>query len=337
MAFFNVSNFHARAATSPPCTQNRAMTVFRKNSMTDLSRKWRQVDMTSIPGLSALQIYVDIDSCPVPPAGKKDNMVNFFEFVAKCMLKLGGALPLIVDNTFSTTCRDQLEYGLRHPLKTDELSRLTHELSGKSIYIFVDAVLLIYLSGLGRIDFAMDNVQFSGDVVGRGFKLTYELTHGMRMLRRLLESRVQLNWTRDGDDDWCIEKDQFMSLLSTPPKLGIATGINKGGDFPADAGRVWEHSITNGLAFFQRNFEIVIARNLGYGEVDYICQAISDKQAQAVILDPAILIQLSRDHAAAMERESSPSKIMKYAASSLPVTEFQYACSSSGWWMANQQ
>jgi hypothetical protein len=47
-------------------------------------------------------------------------------------------------------------------------------------------------------------------------------------------------------------------------------------------------------------------------------------------MNPGNPIQRSRDFAAEMEKESSPSKIIMYAAPSMPVAEFQYSCSSSG-------
>eukprot|EP00291_Cryptomonas_curvata_P015387 CAMPEP_0172152296 /NCGR_PEP_ID=MMETSP1050-20130122/755_1 /TAXON_ID=233186 /ORGANISM="Cryptomonas curvata, Strain CCAP979/52" /LENGTH=330 /DNA_ID=CAMNT_0012820595 /DNA_START=181 /DNA_END=1173 /DNA_ORIENTATION=+ len=326
--------------------------------------------MTSVPGLSELKIYVDIDSSPVPPAAEEDKMVVFFQFVSNCLLELGGAIPSIVDNTLGDTWRQQLEDGLQNRLTAEKLSELTHQLNGRSIYIFDDprpgfivpraeanaswtlpdagftgaaanpeidqAELLIYLSDLGIINDAVDHIRFSGHVVGRSLKFIHELTHAMRMLRRLLESRMHLKWTMNGDGDWCVEKSQFMSLLATPPKLGTATGINNGGDFLADAGRTWEHSITNGMAFFQRNVDIFIARQSPCGQhVDYICEKLNAEKAHEVKMNPASLIQLSRDFAAEMEKESSPSKIIMYCTPSMPVVDFQYACSSSGWCMAN--
>ena len=283
--------------------------------------------MISVPGLNLLKIFMDIDSSPVPRAGNVDKMVEFFQFVSKCLLELGGAIPGIVDNTFGDTWRQQLEDGLRHRLTAEQLYALSHQLHGKSIYIFGDprpgfivpraeantswtlsdagftataanpdidqAELLIYLSGLDTIDFAVDHIQVSRDVVGRGLMLVHELTHALHMLRRLLESRMQLQWTVDGDGDWCVEKSQFVSLLATPQKLGTATGINKGCDFPADAGRTWEHSITNGMAFFQRDVDIVVARQSPCGQnVDYICEKFTTKQAHDVRMNLGNLIQL---------------------------------------------
>ncbi len=351
------------------------MKVFRKSSMKDVSRAWRQVNMETVPGLSDLNISVDTACIPEPPTGKKDPMVTLFEFISSCMSKLGGAIPLIVENTLDGSWRQQLEVGIHHPLPLDKsdrsLSNLTRQLHGKKIYLFGDprpafivpraegnaswtlkeegftctaaqpqleqAELLIFLTDLAKIRIAVDDDELSTFIVGRGLKFIHEITHGLRMLRRLSESWLFLTWTRNGDGDWCVDKSQFLSLLSIPPKFGNPTGKNKDSDYPTDAGRLWEHSITEGKAFFQQNIQVVVARESAQGQrVEYVSDRLSEAEAREVIKDPARLIQLSRGHAASVESDSS-SRIVEYATPSLPVTDFQYVCSSSGWSMVNQQ
>jgi hypothetical protein len=77
----------------------------------------------------------------------------------------------------------------------------------------------------------------------------------MRMMKRLIACFGTLNWSQNQYRDWCIEKNQFISEIVTLPNLGPNPTTSKG--MSADAGRAWEHSITRGLAFFQRNFDVI--------------------------------------------------------------------------------
>ena len=60
-------------------------------------------------------------------------------------------------------------------------------------------------------------------------------------------------------NDWCLEKSVFDKHIATPPKLGpVPQGAAANSDFPADAVRVWEHSITRGMAIFQKECEVAV-------------------------------------------------------------------------------
>jgi hypothetical protein len=138
-------------------------------------------------------------------------------------------------------------------------------------------------------------------LVGRGRLVAHEGTHAMRMHWNILQHLSRLQFTRNAGGDWCLELDDFKEKLATPPKLaGYVTGQKLDDpEFPADAGRVLEHSITGGKAIFERDLNVVVvlrrtASTAGQPDEQIKSACLGAGDVLAVYRDPSTLRAISR-------------------------------------------
>lgn len=356
----------ATSAGSPPTP---VVPVFREGIEASLSRKWRAVDMRSVQGMEKCCIEVDADECgPAVAAGQPDPIVRFFQKGSQFMCETGGAIPAIVYNALADGWESKLEELVMNHLNygQDEetsLTKLFDLLCGKKIRIYGNtahhvhrdaegnavwslesgefatgksqpnmdkAVLYIYIRGFEAVCVSFESVALAPFSVGRIRTLIHELVHGMRIMKRLIDFFASLNWSQNPYGDWCIDKNQFLSKIVTPPKLGPNPTFSKqNSDYPADAGRTWEHSITGGKAFFQENFKVVASVG---GK--FFLTNLSSSEASEVLARPSELIRISRKLADEVQ-QSEPGDFDMHASNSGLVCNFEYQCQSSGGWVSD--
>uniref|UniRef100_A0A7S0QH27 Uncharacterized protein n=1 Tax=Cryptomonas curvata TaxID=233186 RepID=A0A7S0QH27_9CRYP len=328
--------------------------------------------MSSVKGMEKLSIEVDADQYRVPVAGQPDPVVPFLQKLSEVVHDLGGAIPGIVNNSLSLAddWDSKLLELVKNPLNDGEdedtsLTRTIDVLLGKKIRIFDNpaphvsgnaegnaewslesgeftsgksypnmdnAVLYIYVSDLdGAVaSFGQDSMELFS--LGRIRTLIHELVHGMRIMKMLVAHLMTLTWSQNQHQDWCIEKNQFLSKIITPPKLGPnPTFARSNTSNPADAGRTWEHSITGGKAFFQENLKVVTS----VGGKFYI-KKLSKAQAIQVFAQPSALIEISRRLADEVATAEAGAIDMHPTNSGL-VLDFEYQCHSAGGWIAEHR
>ena len=165
------------------------------------------------------------------------------------------------------------------------------------------AAAVIYISGLCDAIMAMsEEVRRecqAARIVGRARLVWHEGTHAMRMHCSILAHSSQLQFVRNACGDWCLDIDDFKDKIATPAKLaGYVVGqkLNQP-EFPADACRVLEHSITGGKAIFEQDLNVVVvlrktASTGGQPEEEIKSQPLDDMLA--VFRDPFALRAVSR-------------------------------------------
>jgi hypothetical protein len=348
-------------ASSPPAS---LVPVLREGIETSVSRKWRSVDMSSVAGMGGCNIEVDESEFSAPTMGRPDPIVPFFEKLSQFMHETGGAIPAIVNNTLPADWRSKLEELVMNPLNDSEdedtsLTKTFEILRGKKIRIFgknapyvssdaegsavwslesgefvsgnptpdLDkAVLYIFIKDFHAVKDTVGQDSLAFISLGRIRTLIHELVHGMRFMKRLIACFGTLNWSQNQYRDWCIGKNQFITEIVTPPKLGPnPTASKELSGYPADAGRTWEHSITQGQAIFQRNFEVITSVN---GK--FRTSHVSNDQAIQVLRQPSEIIRLSRELAT---KVAAYGRIDLYPTNSELIQEVEYQCEGSGGWV----
>ena len=167
------------------------------------------------------------------------------------------------------------------------------------------AITVIYISGFRDAVAAMSReVRREEDVqtvVGRARVIAHEGTHAMRMHFSILAHRNQIRFARNACGDWCLEMDDFKDKIATPAKLaGYVVGQKlTQPDFPADAGRVLEHSITGGKAIFELDLNVVVvlrmtASTAGQPDEQIKSRCLGADDMMAVFRDPFALRAISR-------------------------------------------
>ena len=312
--------YRSDPTTSPKSPPSKEVVPVLVEGIEDLlDRKWLSVDTSSVKGFEKCSFEVDSDEC----GGQPNHLIPFFQKASEVMHVLGGAIPSIVNHTLSDEWKKELGESINHSLDDSEdenasLTKVTDVLVGKRIRIFgksapyvpvnaegnaswsfesdgksapdLDkAVLYIYIEDFQAVVDTFGPDSTANFSLGRARTLNHEFVHGIRIMKRLIARLAMLNWSQNQNKDWCIEKDQFSEIV-TPPKLGpnpTPAQLNSG--YPADAGRTWEHSITGGKAFFQGNFEVVIAV-----QGKFILRDLSFDEAKDVLARPLALIEISR-------------------------------------------
>ena len=325
--------------------------------------------MSSVDGMAHLTVEVFEDECRV--AGTTDPMVEVLKTTSNFMLKLGGAIPLIVNNQLD---RDDwqavLEEAVHKPLTPTELAKATAVLDGKRIRIFdsnvykppfitrqAEARCILSLEagqfGKGIIEpdmskaevyifvqnwhhmtkYFADKDEFGLEILGRIRALIHELVHGARSLHSL-QSEKGLSWTRNEFQHWCLGTDQYRQYIATPPRLCEAAASQKlDSDCPADTGRTLEHSISKGAAIFQKDLEVVV-----YARGRFVSDMLLDAEATEILQDPSKLIEVSRRKACSIVKDwgLGVESIVNYTSCSGVVNQFLgFQCPGSSGWVIN--
>ena len=323
-------------------------------------RVWRSVDVSSISGLQGCKIEVDSAEYPVQ---QPDPVLEILKNTSNVIRETGGAIPAIVSNTLDLDAdwQSELEALAQSPLDGGSFSKIFDVFRGKTIRIFgntapyvsanaegsavwnldsteyaigkkapdlTKAVLYIFVRGFEGLESVLDNHSQAGLLLGRIRNLIREIVQGSRFMNRLDACHGTLSWSRNHRNDWCIEENEFVSEIATPPKLGpnpMPAKANSG--CPADAGRTWEHSVTGGMAIFQRDMEFVISTN-GNLEIGRIPRA----EAENILQNPSELIRISR---AAALKAASGRALDKYLSNSELTLQVEYQCQGSAGWILN--
>jgi hypothetical protein len=188
--------------------------------------------------------------------------------------------------------------------------------------------LYIFVRGFEGLESSLVHRALAGLLLGRIRNLIREIVQGSRFMNRLDACHGTLSWSRNNGNDWCIEEHEFVSEIATPPKLApnpMPAKANSG--YPADAGRTWEHSVTGGMAIFQRNMEFVISTD-GNLESCFLPRA----EAENILRNPSELIRISR---AAALKAASGRTLDTYLSSSELIHHIEYQCQGSAGWILN--
>jgi hypothetical protein len=91
-------------------------------------------------------------------------------------------------------------------------------------------------------------------ILGSAVKVLHECTHGARWRKCML---LDFNWIRL-DSGWGLSLEEIKKKAATPEKLvGYRVGKKEHSLFPADAGRLWEQSLTGGGAIVESSLVLV--------------------------------------------------------------------------------
>ena len=189
------------------------------------------------------------------------------------------------------------------------------------LYIFILKVHLFPLYFLQKESLALE-------LVGIIRVFIHETIHGMRMLKRLLDNQGVLIWSQNQYKDWCVLKSQFDKIVATPSRLGPAPKEGKASsDYPADAGRTWEHSITAGRAIFQEDCKVMVWVNDRFE-----FSRLETTEALEVLGNPRKLIEISRRHVDTIEARVG-NKVERYITVSGIASTCEYQCPGSARWL----
>jgi hypothetical protein len=339
------------------------MPVFAQGleSGSSVQRHWRTVDTSSVKWLEGCRVEVDADECS---ASATDPIVDFLKMATKVMIQTGGAIPSIVDNALDRDgWEDELDALVRQELDENTMRTcLGVDLRGKLIRIVGSKSGLpkfVSPTAEGSARWSLEASQFqsacqvpdmdkaelyifvndfetvgmliklhSRQLLGRLRVFIHEMIHGMRFLRALLRCPGPLTWFRNIHNDWCLERSVFDKHIATPPRFGPAPqGAAASSKYPADAGRVWEHSITRGKAFFQKDLEVVV-----FVGGKFSARQLSVPEAWEVESEPRKLIDISRNMADAVAAQAGQALVL-YTTTSGTVPAFEYQCSGSARWL----
>ena len=179
--------------------------------------------------------------------------------------------------------------------------------------------LLMYVKKLRRIEKNLQRYQTDQkeDLRGEACKVilgglrlgVHESVHALRM-GWVLQNKV-FDWIRM-NGDWNIPIQQMKSDAATPAKLvGYRYDAKDSTEFPADAGRLWENSVTRGQAVFEGDFCLMgmavsyHSPNAAKASVhagmsvreEVLSKDLSDADAIAVMIDPRRFVSAVRSYA----------------------------------------
>jgi hypothetical protein len=239
---------------------------------------------------------------------------------------------------------DSIEGNSSWTLKAEEFERdkIAFDVSNWCLVIFVSNLPTVF----------RDNYENQSDKlfsVGRTRVLVHELVHGMRMCQRMRTCFHDLTWVHPDqfNGDWGVAVNDVSDKLFTPPKLSeVQILAKKNSRYPADAGRSWEHSITEGAAIFEGDFKLVVvwlknSKNAdSTDEVETVCEGrafsideiirIFDKPSDLRVIAQAKVQQV-------MSSASASYQIAKYVSCSTTLLKFPFQCQSSlGWQLQNR-
>ena len=345
--------------------------------MTTNDQIWRKVDLSTVPGMENLDIHMHVNCCTVA-----EKLNQFFFFVSKFFMGLGGALPLIIHDQLSDlNWKEELEQAVHNPLDKERLSALTDCIKGVPIYLFgqCDEVKHIDASCEGNMTLTLTPEDFTDPadkpniqntrmlifiqrlevavgcssnhwgqlsavealcIFGRARDFVHELTHGIRLHMKLSKLLLDLAWIRSDCGDWCIRIKDAVEKIAIPPKYAEhSIGQRANNIFCADAGRTWEHSVTQGKAIFEGDIRIFVALKRTDGPtLDLIGLWLLAKDILDAIEEPHKLIEISRRQADLFFAKKDPdgNRTARYVCNSDALVVCQFHCQSSLAWRANQ-
>ena len=365
---FLLFNHHdARHASAPNLPPSRLAPVFFEGVDRILSRTWRPVDTSSVEWLKHCHVEVDEGECGAPGSAP-DPFAQFLEMASAMMSQTGGAIPSIVDNAIDQDGWEKVLEDSVQKNFHDVDKRLAHVLHGKRIRIFGSGGSgrppFVSMSSEGNVKWSLEDSQFSSarqipdmnkpdlyifinqfhmvktymtdknnsaaHLLGRLRVLIHELIHGIRILKSIIRSFGSLVWFRNQYHDWCVDKSVYDKDIATPPRLGPnAQDLSASSGYPADAGRTWEHSITCGKAFFQRDLEVVV-----FVRGKFETAELSLTDARTILANPKALIEISRRRADEIAVTAGGAAVL-YTSYSGTVSTFEYQCSGSSRWFVD--
>ncbi len=217
------------------------------------------------------------------------------------------------------------------------------DINGVCLLIYIKDLTLIpsaaYICGMKAR--AMRDFGHACAVVGRGRVLDHEWVHALGFIIRLRKScrQVPLHWSRNVLGDWCLDADQLRANIATPPKCAPFPILGKRDSlYPADAGRTWEHSVTDGQAIFEGNLLVLVVFIDAKGNPTILNQGLSKQEVFAVVEDPGRLIGIAR----AVANNLCSKGLAKFGVKAQPhiscarqLITYPYQCQSSTGWRLN--
>jgi hypothetical protein len=179
--------------------------------------------------------------------------------------------------------------------------------------------LLIYVKNLSAVEDFVRMYKTAGEeifkanacpiILGGARVCVHEIVHALRWRRVFLNKVFKWIWM---NGDWSISSEQMKNDAATPAKLvGYCFDAKQDSEFPADAGRLWENSVTGGNAIFEGNFCLigVAVKNLSSNGVQttgcadtsskdqVYSENLSNADALAIMRDPSELVSIARRYA----------------------------------------
>eukprot|EP00291_Cryptomonas_curvata_P025035 CAMPEP_0172175650 /NCGR_PEP_ID=MMETSP1050-20130122/14351_1 /TAXON_ID=233186 /ORGANISM="Cryptomonas curvata, Strain CCAP979/52" /LENGTH=353 /DNA_ID=CAMNT_0012847787 /DNA_START=126 /DNA_END=1184 /DNA_ORIENTATION=- len=176
----------------------------------------------------------------------------------------------------------------------------------------------------------------SRGIVGSAVKFIHELTHAARFRKSSLPN---FHWILS-DSGWCLSLED-MTHVATPERLvGYRFGAKKESQFPADEGRLWEHSLTGGRAVIESALLLVGVAvrhqdNTGSDSSKEVLlrESLSDEEGLEIMGDPKKLLQIMRARAMRLSAKCPEGyDLQTYVACSRDLIRFQYQCQGSTGW-----
>ena len=137
-------------------------------------------------------------------------------------------------------------------------------------------------------------------IIGSAVKVGHELTHAARLRKSL---SPKLSWIIS-EIGWGLSLEE-MKTIATPEKFaGYRFGAKSESQFAADAGRLWEHSLTGGKAVIEPALVLVgvAVRHQGNTDSDaakeeLLSESVSNAEALDIMGDPKKLLPIMRARA----------------------------------------
>ena len=176
------------------------------------------------------------------------------------------------------------------------------------------AILLVFVRSLKDIQAELaftqcDQVEIKAKgkacrcVLGSSVKVVHEIVHAARWQKSLLPT---FHWIRL-DCGWGLSMEEMKKSAATPEKLvGYRFGSKIESQFPADAGRLWEHSLTGGNAVIESALVLVGVSfreddaDLDSAKEELLDESVSNEEAVEIMNDPTKLLTIVRGRAASL-------------------------------------
>jgi len=152
------------------------------------------------------------------------------------------------------------------------------------------------------------------------------------------------NWIRL-DCGWGLSLEEIKKSAATQEKLvGYRFGQKEQSQFPADAGRLWEHSLTGGSAIIESALVLVgvAVRNQDWADSDaareeLLSEPLSEADGLEIMGDLKKLLKVMRSRAACLGAKCREGfSLATYVACRRNLIRFQYQCQgSTGWIIKN--
>ena len=149
-------------------------------------------------------------------------------------------------------------------------------------------------------------------IMGSVVRFVHEIVHAGRWQKSLSDT---FRW-KLLDCGWCLSLEDMKKSATTPEKfVGYRYGSKRESEFPADAGRLWEHSLTLGDAVIEGDLVLLAVTVSNQGNArcsssnpleEILSEATTVKESLAIIADPTQLLKVTRAHAEALRAKCPP-------------------------------